>query len=104
MSRSSPSSSVFTRRSTSILIGTTNSRATSDDISETHSTVPVPETRGAWTMLAARPAAPDGDLMPYASENIVQEVVEDGEDPGCDVYDCEDDLVGDREAGVSRDG
>lgn len=55
-------------------------------------------------MLAARPAAPDGDLMPYASENIVQEVVEDGEDPGCDVYDCEDDLVGDREAGVSRDG
>lgn len=51
-------------------------------------------------MFAAGPAAPDGDLMPCAPEDVVEEVVEEGEDPGCDVDYGEDDLVCLKDEGV----
>jgi len=60
-----------------------------DDIPEAHPTISVPQARGSWSTFAARPAAPDGDLVPHTAEDIVQEVVQDGEDPRCDVNDGE---------------
>lgn len=102
MSRT-PSSSppVFTRRTTTItragpillLTATRTTATTSDNVAKAHPAIPIPQTRGARTVFAAGATAPDGDFMPDAPKDVVEEVVEEGEDPGCDVDDGEDYLV-----------
>lgn len=59
---------------------------------KTARTSAIPQRRGAGSAFAARPAAPDGHLVPDLPGDVVQDVVEDGDHPGREVDDGQDEL------------
>ncbi len=70
---------------------------------QTHPSRPIFKARRPRSLRTLRPSANEGYLMPYLAAYVVEEIVEDGQDPRGQVYGCEDELyqhsqldVGDR--------
>lgn len=54
--------------------------------------VSVSQTRSARSVFSAGPTAPDRNLMPHDPAEVINKVIENGQDPWGDVDDCQEEL------------